>query len=365
MWALGHHRLNKFKFNFKFAKILYLIVSLLIISLFSASCVGYGSSQSTFEVSGPVAQNQLNLFNIILALGVIVFIIVEAALIYVIIKFRRKKTDGIPKQTHGNQALEITWTVIPALILVIAAIPTVSGVFFAANPPLSADEGAIVVEATGHQWWFEFDYPQYGVHTANEIHIPVETPVIINLRSNDVIHSFWVPKLAGKVDMVPGNKNHLWFQADEAGEYLGQCAEFCGVAHANMRFRVVAESMEDFTAWTEHQLSEPKEPIEPLAAQGKNIFMGARGGCMACHQVKGTNAMGKIGPDLTHVATRTTLAAGMTNNTQQNLKSWIRNPEKVKPGNLMSANAPIYQEDSDELTEAEISALAAYLGTLK
>ena len=249
--------------------------------------------------------------------------------------------------------------------MVIAAIPTVSGVFFAANPPLSADEGAIVVEATGHQWWFEFDYPQYGVHTANEIHIPVETPVIINLRSNDVIHSFWVPKLAGKVDMVPGNKNHLWFQADEAGEYLGQCAEFCGVAHANMRFRVVAESMEDFTAWTEHQLSEPKEPIEPLAAQGKNIFMGARGGCMACHQVKGTNAMGKIGPDLTHVATRTTLAAGMTNNTQQNLKSWIRNPEKVKPGNLMSANAPIYQEDSDELTEAEISALAAYLGTLK
>ena len=203
------------------------------------------------------------------------------------------------------------------------------------------------------------------MHTANEIHIPVETPVIINLRSNDVIHSFWVPKLAGKVDMVPGNKNHLWFQADEAGEYLGQCAEFCGVAHANMRFRVVAESMEDFTAWTEHQLSEPKEPIEPLAAQGKNIFMGARGGCMACHQVKGTNAMGKIGPDLTHVATRTTLAAGMTNNTQQNLKSWIRNPEKVKPGNLMSANAPIYQEDSDELTEAEISALAAYLGTLK
>ena len=150
MWALGHHRLNKFKFNFKFAKILYLIVSLLIISLFSASCVGYGSSQSTFEVSGPVAQNQLNLFNIILALGVIVFIIVEAALIYVIIKFRRKKTDGIPKQTHGNQALEITWTIIPALILVIAAIPTVSGVFFAANPPLSADEGAIVVEATGH-----------------------------------------------------------------------------------------------------------------------------------------------------------------------------------------------------------------------
>ena len=195
MWVLGHRRLNTFKANFKFARTLCVVISLLVVSIFSVSCVGIDSAQSTYDVAGPVAANQLTLFNIILALGVIVFIIVEAILIYVIIKFRRKKTDGIPQQTHGNRTLEITWTIIPSLILIIAAIPTVSGVFFAANPPLSADEGAIVIEATGHQWWFEFDYPQYGVHTANEIHIPIETPVIINLRSDDVIHSFWVPKL--------------------------------------------------------------------------------------------------------------------------------------------------------------------------
>ena len=147
---MGHRRLNKFKVNFKFTRTLFVVLSLLVVSVFSASCVGFGSSQSTFEVSGPVAQNQLNLFNIILVLGVIVFVIVEAALIYVIIKFRRKNDADIPEQTHGNRTLEITWTIIPALILIIAAIPTVSGVFFAANPPLSADEGAIVVEATGN-----------------------------------------------------------------------------------------------------------------------------------------------------------------------------------------------------------------------
>ena len=210
----------------------------LLLILLLAACYP-DNPQSTFGVSGPVAQSQLNLLYWILGAALFVFVVVGAILMYITIRYRRRAGDGDPEQIHGNTPLEIGWTIAPSLVLVVIAVPTVLTVFDNLNSP---DPNAMTVDVVGHQWWFEFKYPhpdgESTVVTANELHIPVGEVVNINLDSKDVLHSFWIPKIAGKVDLVPGNKNFMWIQADEAGEYLGQCAEFCGEAHALMRFRV-------------------------------------------------------------------------------------------------------------------------------
>lgn len=325
--------------------------------------------QSTFDTLGPVARSQATLFYILLWVGLFVFIAVTGAMLYAAIRYRRRPGQGDPDQIHGHTRLEIAWTIAPAILLIIVAIPSIIIIFDNANSPTPPEQGGLVVEAIGHQWWFEFRYPhpdndQEEVVSANEMHIPVGEAVNLKLDSVDVIHSFWIPKLAGKVDMIPNNENTMWIQADEPGEYLGQCAEFCGVSHANMRFRVIAESRSDFEAWLRAQAAPAVEPADPLAIQGQEVFMSTQAGCRGCHTIEGTRARGEIGPDLTHFASRGYFAGSILENTRENLRKWLEDPEAMKPGNIMAQSAA-YADPDRALTEPEISALIAYMSSLK
>ncbi len=321
--------------------------------------------QSTFDTLGPVAESQATLFFVLFWIGLVVFILVMAAIIYIAVRFRRKPGDGDPEQIHGHTRLEVAWTVAPTLLLIAVAVPSVLTIFDNANSPQKPEDGGLVVRATGHQWWFEFEYPDLGVVTANELHVPIGRPVNVELASVDVIHSFWVPKLAGKVDMVPNNDNTLWFQATAPGVYLGQCAEFCGESHAHMRFTVVAQTEADFASWVEAQAAPALAPADPLAIEGEDVFMSIQAGCRGCHTIDGTRARGQIGPDLTHFASRDSFAGSIVENTQPNLRDWLENPCDVKPGNIMCKDAGVYNGTSPRLTEPQISALIAYLRGLK
>lgn len=336
-------------------------------SLMAALLAGCTPShpQSTFDTLGPVAESQATLFIILFWVGLVIFILVMGYIIYAAVRFRRKPGDGDPEQIHGHTRLEITWTVVPTLLLIAIAVPSVLTIFDNANSPQTPEEGGLRVVATGHQWWFEFEYPDLGVVTANEMHIPIGRPVNVELASVDVIHSFWVPKLAGKVDMVPNNDNTLWFQANETGVYLGQCAEFCGESHANMRFTVVAQTEADFASWLKAQAAPALAPADPLAIEGQDVFMSIQAGCRGCHTIDGTRARGQIGPDLTHFASRDRFAGSILENTQPNLRDWLEDPCDVKPGNIMCRDAAVYNGTSPRLTEPQISALIAFLRGLK
>jgi cytochrome c oxidase subunit 2 len=359
------------------------IVGLALLLVLLAVGCDSSNNQSTFDTAGPVARSQLTLFYWIFWTAVLVFIVVEGILIYAAIKFRRKPGDPDPEQTHGNTPLEIGWTVAPALILAVVAVPTVTTIFDNANSPdpismtkdglcptETSGAAASCIDVVGHQWWWEFRYPHPDGSDAkmvasNELHIPVDEVINISLNSKDVLHSFWIPKIAGKVDLVPNHPNQMWILAEEPGEYYGQCAEFCGVAHSNMRFRVIAHPQEEFDAWLTAQAQDAAVPTDPLAIAGKNLFEGdAR--CWSCHTVEGsTRARGEQGPNLTHVASRNHIAAGIMENTQANLRKWLEDPAAVKPGNLMARDAEVYNDPARELTEADISALVAYLRGLK
>ena len=322
--------------------------------------------QSTFDTLGPVAESQATLFIILFWVGLLVFILVMGAMIYAAVRFRRKPGDGDPEQIHGHTQLEIAWTIVPTLLLIAIAVPSVLTIFDNANSPQKpGEEGGLLVRAIGHQWWFEFEYPDLGVVTAGEMHVPIARPVNVELDSVDVIHSFWIPKLAGKVDMVPNNDNTLWFQATAPGVYLGQCAEFCGESHANMRFTVVAHTEADFASWVKAQAAPAVAPADPLAIEGQDVFMSIQAGCRGCHTIDGTRARGKIGPSLTHFADRGRFAGSIVENTQPNLRDWLEDPCDVKPGNIMCRDAAVYNGTSPRLTEPQISALIAYLRGLK
>ena len=319
--------------------------------------------QSTFDTLGPVARSQATIFYIIMYAGLVVFALVMALIIYATIRYRRRYTDRDPEQIQGNHLLEITWTVIPALLLIAVAVPTINALF---DNSVSPDPDALTVRATANQWWFEFEIEELGVVTANELHIPVGEVINLDLEATDVIHSFWVPKLAGKVDMIPNNTNTMWMQADEEGVFLGQCAEFCGESHANMRFRVVAHSREDFDAWVEEQLADAVVPSDPLAQQGHDLFMSVEVECWSCHTVRGSAiAYGDVGPDLTHFASRMHMASGIMDNTHENLVRWLTDPNEIKPGNVMSRDGSVYNDPARALTEPQIAALAAYLRSLE
>lgn len=313
--------------------------------------------QDTLRPAGPIAERINSLFWPVFWIGVAIFVLVEGALLWAILRYRdRGQTTG-PQQTHGNTRLEIAWTAAPTLLLAFfVAIPTVATIASLSRKPT----GDIVdVKVTAHQWWWEYEYPELGVLTANELHIPLDKPVFIALESDDVIHSFWVPRLAGKQDVVPGRTNHMTIEAAEPGVYPGQCTEYCGLSHANMRLVVVAESQEDFDAWVAGQKLAARSPADPLARQGENIFLTGswpNGTCAACHTVAGTTAQGKVGPDLTHLAARSVFAGAMFERTPENLARWLGNPPGVKAGSRMPRLG---------LSREEIEALVAYLESLR
>jgi cytochrome c oxidase subunit II len=328
-----------------------------------------GNPQSTLNPQGPNAQLIFDLFHLaVFWPAVLVFVVVEAVLVYAIWRYRGRPGDPLPNQYHGNTTLEITWTIIPALILVVILFFTFRTQAVLATPQDSSR--AINVRVIGHQWWWEFEYPDYGFVTANELHVPVGVPINLTLESIDVIHSFWTPFLAGKQDAIPGRVNRMWMQADKEGTYHGQCAEFCGVEHALMRFLVFAESPSQFESWARDQRSIPSFAVQPTPAAGAGAPTGAQslvqqggqlfanGACITCHTVRGTPANGKVGPDLTHFGGRTSLAGNTLEKgpNGEGIKRWLRNPQAVKPGNLMP---------NLNLSDSDIEALAAYLQSLK
>jgi cytochrome c oxidase subunit 2 len=306
--------------------------------------------------AGPVADKQAELYWLVFWIATGVFVLVEGALVFALIRFRSRSAEGTPRQIHGNTRLEIMWTILPALLLAGVAVPTVGTIFDLASRP----QGDVLeVNVTGHQWWWEVEYPDLGVVTANEIHVPTDRPVAFNLTSEDVIHSFSVPRLAGKQDLIPGRTSTLYIEAPNAGTYLGLCQEFCGLSHANMRFRVIAEEAADFDAWVQGELSEAASPPKgSLEAEGMGYFAG--GQCIGCHTIGGVEgAVGTLGPNLTHVGSRDTFAGGIFELNEGNLRRWLEDAPRLKPGSKMPSGI----RDMG-LTDEQIEALVAYLMSL-
>jgi len=312
----------------------------------------------------------------------IILVVVWALMAYILIRFREKPGQNKPKQIHGHMGLEIAWTIAPAIIVVAIVIPTIKGVFELQRPP---DGDALVVEVTGKRYWWSFHYPELGVTTANELHLPIDRPVSLRLESGDVIHSFWVPQLGGKRDVNPvvtmpegeeGKRNWMHFTIKEEGVFWGQCAEFCGEAHSLMGVRVVGESEEEFQAWIDAwrtpapTANVPEAAAEdPLVARGREVFF-RETTCVLCQAIEGTAAPGIIGPNLTRVGSRSTIAAGMLENTPENLALWIRDPLSVKPGVQMpgadyEASYEGLTFPATNLNDEQIQALAAYLSSMR
>lgn len=333
-----------------------ILVGVTTVALYAIFVGTNDDPQTTFAPRSDNTQRVQDVYLIVWWLAGAVFVgILSLTLIFAIVF--RERPGGEAQQIHGNSRLEVVWTLIPVLIVVAMAVPTFDVIIDTTD---DAPDGALEIIATGHQWWFEFEYVEAGVITANELHVPAGQAVNVRLRSDDVIHSFWAPQLTGKVDMVPGHENSLWFTPDEDAvrdePYLGQCAEFCSTSHANMRFRVYVDTPEDFAAWLEQQSADRVEPAEGAAAAGEQVFTSSA--CIGCHTIRGTVAAGQIGPDLTHVGGRGTIAAGILDNTPENLTAWLRNPPREKPGVIMPAAADL------GLTDEQIANLVAYLSGL-
>ncbi len=322
----------------------------LLVVLALAGCGG-PFPQSTLDPVSDFASRIDGLFMSIFWWAVVVFVVVEGLLVYVVFRFRDRGGDERPDPVHGSIPLEIGWTLLPAVILALIAVPTIQTIWEVDNPPEDAD--ALQVEVVGHQWWWEFRYPDLGVTTANEMHVPVGRTVQLTLRSADVIHSFWIPRVGGKRDVNPGETTGLWFTVDSAGRYTGQCAEFCGTSHALMGMSLVAEEPDDFRAWVENQRAPADTPRTELQRAGKQAFM--ESACLGCHTIRGTMARATTGPDLTHVASRKRIAAGVLPNDSAGMARWLKHPQVVKPDNRMQIR---------ELDERTIRELVAYLQSL-
>jgi cytochrome c oxidase subunit II len=304
---------------------------------------------SIFSAQSPGAQAISHLFVLTLVICGAIFAVVAGLAVYNLIRFRGRAGDAEPRQIHGSKLLEIVWTVVPALILVVLFTLTVQAMQVS-DPPATGSPDLVVI---GHQWWWEIRYPASGVVTANEIHIPVGRPMLVQLDTVDVLHEFWVPQLARKMTAVPLGGNHIWLEADQPGTYEGICSEFCGTQHAWMRFQVIAESAGDYAAWERAQQSRATVAAG-VAAQGREIFREMT--CVNCHAIQGTASAGTAGPDLTHLAGRRFLGSRIVENTPANLRRWLQDPNQVKPGVKM----PNFQ-----LTDRQIDALVAYFETLR
>lgn len=365
---------------------------------------------STFNHTTDFNSSIDGLWDRLLLWGTIVFVVVELALVYTIFRFRKRPGGPEAKQIHGNVALEITWTAIPAVILVLIAVPTVKTIMETQAP---APAGALTVEVTGHQWWWEFHYPEYGVTTANEVYIPLGRTANFVLRSKDVLHSFWVPQLGGKRDLITNRTNMIWFtpRADlGTNAWNGFCVEYCGASHANMKFRMFTVQPDEFASWAAHQAGKalphdstrtdssamgyvfpaanlpshviPQTPTparltfdDALLAQGDPVrgqqaFM--LGACTACHAINGNPAaVSTIGPNLTHIGSRHTIGGGLFPNDDHHLARWIKNAKLMKPGAQMNVigvgeyepllKGPVVMG----LTDAQIADVVAYLRSLK
>jgi len=424
------HRLLRFTAAFAAGFALLFLSGCKLAEVFSLS-----GPQSTMVTGGPVAKSQWDLFMVTVWVTLGIFVIVGAVLAYAQIKFRaRSEADEhaeVPAEAgHGNPLVEIGLIAGSVILLVFIAIPTVQGIWYTHDVPEDEKGNAIEVTATGYQWWFKFEYGSEMVQlptggeaplvTGNELVVPANTAVRVNLRTIDVIHSFWIPKLAGKVDMMPNRPNHLWFKADKPGYFYGQCAEYCGESHAIMKFRVIALSPSDYAKWVENQKQaartvtaqslaaaavdeapkarfagmantgpgstfggNPQFDADPFAgwqatqkpAAGENAALIATGRklfaektCITCHTVRGHDGIGITGPDLTHIGARTSIAAGVLENTPERLHQWIKDPAYFKPGNKMYHGGYIDVQTGQPkftLTDAEIDALVAYLHSLK
>lgn len=359
---------------------------------------------SIFDPASPPAESIRSLFLLVLVIVGVIFLLVEGILVYSIFRFRQRANDpNEPPQVYGSTPIEIAWTAAPALVVFLLVL-ILARTEFEVRVPVKAPEpgdNALHVTVIGHQWWWEYSYdyydgrkltsysmpvpplgasmaslmatPQapapllalapllagadYRVITANELHVPVGTagtprPVYLTLKTADVIHSFWVPRLAGKMDLIPGRTNHLWFQTTEKGLYVGQCAEFCGTQHASMLLRVNVDSPEDFQRWLEN---EQKPAVDnPSVREGRDLFLSQT--CISCHRVRGTIARGTFGPDLTHLKSRETLASGVLKNNRANLQQWVDNPQEIKSGCLMAAF---------KLSDRQVKQIVDYLMTLE
>jgi cytochrome c oxidase subunit II len=290
-----------------------------------------------------------------------IFVVVGGLLAFIVVKFHARDTDAQhePAQIYGSTQVELAWTVIPVLIVVVLFLTTARVIFAIQDAP--KPQSALDVTVIGHQFWWEFRYPKLGIVTANELHVPVSTsttpePTFLQLLSADVDHSFWVPQLGGKTDLIPNHPNAMWFDPQSAGLYLGQCAQFCGVEHGKMLLRVYVDSPDQFAAWVKGQQQPGAQPAaqNATAVAGRHIF--ETQACANCHTISGTGARGTFGPDLTHLMSRATIAAGAANNTPDNLRSWIEDPNTFKPGALMPAM---------QLSDRETQEVVAYLATLR
>jgi len=312
---------------------------------------------SIFSPESTPAKSIFDLSIFVLSITGIIFVVVFTLLVYSILKFRANSAnaDREPAQVYGSNQIEMAWTIIPILIVVVLFLATARVIHAIQDAPEPV--GAVEVTTIGHQYWWEFRYPKLGIVAANELHVPVSdpsrpTPTFLQLLSADTDHSFWIPELAGKTDLIPNHPNRMWMDPHRTGIFLGQCAQYCGAQHAKMLLRVSVDSPQDFEAWVRGQQQLAVQ--DPSAMTGRQVF--EHTACINCHTVSGTPADGRFGPDLTHLMSRTTIAAGAAENTPENLRLWIQNPDKIKPGSLMPAM---------KLGDADLDAVVKYMETLR
>lgn len=342
-------------------------------------CAAAEEQQSTLDPAGTSAQAIDVHWQTMLWVGAAVWVIVMAMMVATLVRRRRRKQDGGPESDghrkgeghRGPLFVALAGAVIPAVIIIGI---TAQSVWVLQETDPGQEVAGTTIAVTGHQYWWEVEYPEHGVVTANEIHIPTGERVKLELASTDVVHSVWVPELSGKTDMIPGRANSMWLETEEPGTYWGQCAEYCGMQHALMRFVVVAHEPAEFEGWLQAQAQPaagppaaaledqpeldtdeaPAEQDPGLVAQGREVFMSSS--CVYCHTISGTAAQGREGPDLTHLASRETLAAGTLPNNPGNLAAWVVDPQAIKPGNEMPGT---------DLAGLELQALLAYLESLE
>ena len=361
-----------------------ILAALLLSSLLLAACGE--NSPSVLNPAGPVADKEAGLFWFILVVATIVFVAVEGALIYSIVRFRERPNAPAPRQLHGNNTVEIIWTVVPSVFLFAVLIGTIYTMFGLGQ--ISGTGRPVDIKVVGHQWWWEFDYQDENIVTADEMRIPVGSVINVSLESTNVIHSFWIPEITGKTDVVPAHHNTKVFRADKIGMYRGLCTEYCGLQHAHMNFNVIVVSQNDYMSWvTAQQQAAAAKPTDPAALAGQQLFLGS-GGCQGCHGIVGVNLKDNnylnsggsssvlVGPNLTHFGSRRFIAGGVLswdpascvvisgsngqpaiqNPSACGLYQWLHDPQGVKPGNDMNIRT---------LSDTEIAQLVAYLESLQ